>query len=363
MELVKAPVAVTGPSVVLLSAMVGLAEVLQTTPCSVGLNVPRTVILPLPVAVVVVMSVTAWVVTVGAQESGERDILAIDCAGWVGGISADVIQRPRSQASHGAGKGAGRTDRTIRGFAIRDSGIGRGAPDDAMLGGIGHAERGNIAIPCGCCGCNVRDSRGGDGRRVVGSEGDILTIRCACRIGGVCADMIQRPRRQTGHGAGKGADRANRTIRGFAVRRGRVGGCAPDDTMLGRIGHTQRSDVAVPGGCCGCNVGDCLGGDCWRNESRESDILAIDCPNRIGGISADVIQRPRRQIGHGAGKGTGRADRTIRGFVIRDGGSCRCIPNHTMLGGIGLTGRSDITVPCGCCTRNGSHRLSGDDRQ
>ena len=65
MELMKAPVALTAPSVVLLFAVVGLEAVPQTTPCSVGLGRPRTVTLPFPVAVVVVMAVTAWVVTVG----------------------------------------------------------------------------------------------------------------------------------------------------------------------------------------------------------------------------------------------------------------------------------------------------------
>ena len=39
-------------------------QVLQTTPCWVGLGTPRAVILPLPVAVVVAIAVTAWVVTV-----------------------------------------------------------------------------------------------------------------------------------------------------------------------------------------------------------------------------------------------------------------------------------------------------------
>ena len=65
MALVKGPVALTGPSVVLLSDVVGLAEVLQTTPCWVGFGTPSAVTLPFPVAVVVVMSVTDCVVTVG----------------------------------------------------------------------------------------------------------------------------------------------------------------------------------------------------------------------------------------------------------------------------------------------------------
>ena len=65
MALVKAPVALTAPCVVLLSTVVGLADVLQTTPCCVGLGTPRSVTLPFPVAVVVVMSVTAELVTAG----------------------------------------------------------------------------------------------------------------------------------------------------------------------------------------------------------------------------------------------------------------------------------------------------------
>ena len=63
--LVKAPVMLTAPSVVLSSDVVGPVEVLHTTPCSVGLGTPRSVTLPFPVAVVVVISVTDWVVTVG----------------------------------------------------------------------------------------------------------------------------------------------------------------------------------------------------------------------------------------------------------------------------------------------------------
>ena len=34
-------------------------------------------------------------------------------------------------------------------------------------------------------------------------------------------------------------------------------------------------------------------------------------------------------------KATGRADRSIRGFVIRDGGVQRSAPDHTMFGRIG----------------------------
>jgi len=67
MELVKAPVAVTAPCEVLVAnAVVGLMAVSQATPYWVGLGEPKAVILPLPVAVVAVMAVTACVVTVGA---------------------------------------------------------------------------------------------------------------------------------------------------------------------------------------------------------------------------------------------------------------------------------------------------------
>ena len=66
MELVKAPVTFLVPWAVLVDkAMVGLAVVLQTTPYWVGLGAPRDVMLPLPVAVVVPIAVTACVVTVG----------------------------------------------------------------------------------------------------------------------------------------------------------------------------------------------------------------------------------------------------------------------------------------------------------
>ena len=65
MLLVKGPIALTGPSVVLLSAVVGLAEVLQTTPCWVGLGTPNEVTVPFPVAVLAAIFVTVCVVTAG----------------------------------------------------------------------------------------------------------------------------------------------------------------------------------------------------------------------------------------------------------------------------------------------------------
>ena len=67
MEEVKAPVAEAEPSVVQVSLVVGSALVDQQTPCWVGLGLPRLVMLPLPVALVVAMLLTAWVVTVGAD--------------------------------------------------------------------------------------------------------------------------------------------------------------------------------------------------------------------------------------------------------------------------------------------------------
>ena len=64
---VNAPVVFFAPcSVFVGSAIVGFEDVLQQTPCWVGLGEPRSVILPFPVAVVVPMPVTVWVVTVGA---------------------------------------------------------------------------------------------------------------------------------------------------------------------------------------------------------------------------------------------------------------------------------------------------------
>ena len=176
---------------------------------------------------------------------------------------------------------------------------------------------------------NVRDGLGGDGRYMIRREGDILTIHGGCRIGGIGADVIERTRGQAGHGAGEGPNRTDRAIRGLAIRGGRIGGCAPDDTMLGRIGHTQGGDVAIPGGGGGRDIRDRLRGDRRREQSREGDILAVHVPTCIGGIGADMIQRTRRQVGDGAGEGTGRADRSIHGFVIQDGGIGRkCSRRH-----------------------------------
>ncbi len=70
MALVKAPVPAGTPcSVFVDSAMVGSAAVSQTTPYWVAAGAPRSVMFPFPVAVVVVMSVTAWVVTAGSDNS------------------------------------------------------------------------------------------------------------------------------------------------------------------------------------------------------------------------------------------------------------------------------------------------------
>ena len=64
MAVVKAPVVPV--AVCFVSAVVGLAEVEMTVPRSVMVEPPSEVTLPLPVAVVAVIAVTAWVVTVGA---------------------------------------------------------------------------------------------------------------------------------------------------------------------------------------------------------------------------------------------------------------------------------------------------------
>ena len=61
----KAP-APAAPSVVLLSEMVGPVVVFHTTPCWVIDDTPRSVTLPLPVAVALEILVTACVVTVGS---------------------------------------------------------------------------------------------------------------------------------------------------------------------------------------------------------------------------------------------------------------------------------------------------------
>ena len=63
---VNVPVAAITPLSVLSSCMDGTPVVFQQTPYAVGLELPRAVISPFPVAVVVPMAVTAWVVTVAA---------------------------------------------------------------------------------------------------------------------------------------------------------------------------------------------------------------------------------------------------------------------------------------------------------
>ena len=65
--LVNTPVPV--PSVVLLSAVVGLSDVLQHTPRAVTVSPPSSVTLPPESAVVSVMFVIAVVVTVGAESA------------------------------------------------------------------------------------------------------------------------------------------------------------------------------------------------------------------------------------------------------------------------------------------------------
>ena len=331
MVLVKAPVALTGPSVVLLSAMVGLSEVLQTTPCSVGLGTQTR-----DVAVAggsgrgnVGDSLGG---NGGGEQRGERNILTIDCACRVGGICPDVIERIGCQAGNRAGEGTGGADRAIRGLAVGRGRVRRGRPDDAMLGGIGDTQESNVSIPNGGRGQDVRDSLGGDGGYDQSREGNFLAIHGGCVIRGVGADMIERTGRQAGHGAGECADRADRAIRGFAVCGGRVGRGAPDHAVLGWIRDAEGGNVAVPGGGRGGDIGDRLRGDRGREQGCEGDILAIDRAHIIGGISANVVQGTRRQVGDAAGEGTRRADRSIHGFIIQERGiGCRS-PDHTMLG-------------------------------
>ena len=69
MELVNAPVPVGTPCAVLVvNAIVGLSPVPQTTPYWLGSGIPREVIFPFPVAVMVEILVTACVVTVGVSK-------------------------------------------------------------------------------------------------------------------------------------------------------------------------------------------------------------------------------------------------------------------------------------------------------
>ena len=73
-----------------------------------------------------------------------------------------------------------------------------------------------------------------------------------------------------------------------------------------------------------------------------------------------MIERIGSQAGDGAREGASCTDRTIRSFAIRDGGIERSTPDNTMLGGIGYTQSSDVSVPGGAGRRNGSNRLGGD---
>ena len=81
--------------------------------------------LPFPVAVVVVMAVTAWVVTVGIpREEKVTSPAIVDCPGRISGIGPDVIQRTGGKAGDSAGKGARRADRSIGGLTVCCGGIG-----------------------------------------------------------------------------------------------------------------------------------------------------------------------------------------------------------------------------------------------
>ena len=86
---VNAPVEDAAPAFVALSEVVGFWPVLQLTPCAVGFGgtVPKSVIVPFPVAVVVVIFDTAWVVTVSV------------CAKAVHGIRRKKISKEKRMAN------------------------------------------------------------------------------------------------------------------------------------------------------------------------------------------------------------------------------------------------------------------------
>ena len=74
---VNAPVEEAAPLSTLLSDVVGFVLVLQQMPYAVAFGVPNAVILPFPVAVVELMPLTAWVVTVGATAANSLLIVTL----------------------------------------------------------------------------------------------------------------------------------------------------------------------------------------------------------------------------------------------------------------------------------------------
>ena len=87
--------------------------------------------------------------------------------------------------------------------------------------------------------------------------------------------MIERTWGKAGDGARESASCADRSIGRFAVRGGGIGCRTPDYSMLGRIGHAQNSDIAVPCGR-GCPCNSVLpGGHCRLQESSEGDITTV----------------------------------------------------------------------------------------
>ncbi len=104
---------------VLLSAVVGLADVPQTTPCWVGLGIPSAVTVPCPMAVVLSYIRDCLRGDRRREQSRESDITPIHGANIIGGISTDMIERAWSKAGDAAGEGAWRTDRTIHSFAVQ----------------------------------------------------------------------------------------------------------------------------------------------------------------------------------------------------------------------------------------------------
>ena len=239
------------------------------------------------------------------NQRSESDIIAVGGAGDTGGIGAHMVQRARDQPGHGAGKGAGGADWAIRGFAIRDGGsrlqcsrLHRVRSDCAR------PKSRDVAVAGGGGRGNVRDCLGSDGGSQQRGENDILTISRACRIGGIRPHMIQRIGGQAGDVAGEGPGGADRAIRGFGARYGRIGGKRPDKAVLGGIGNTQSGNISVAGGDGGQNVRGSLGRDGGYNQARESDLLAIHGGCTISGICAHMIERTRGQAGHRAGEGS-----------------------------------------------------------
>ena len=130
--------------------------------------------------------------------------------------------------------------------------------------------------------------------------------------------------------------------------------------MLARVGITQSSDGSMPGGRRGCYIGDGLCGDRRSEQSRESDLIPVNCAYIVGGISADIIGSTWHKAGHRAGKGTWRADRAIHSLVVQERGIGVRSPDTAVLGGIRQTRCGDCSVTGGGCACYFSDSLGCD---